>query len=214
MNLAEFAIYRFHPTICNAPTSFMSEVLAMGEPAVRILVDADACPVRREVEQVARRFADIEVLYFANSAQMFEGDAGTRVVRVADRRDAADFAMVPQCRHGDIVVTDDMGLASMALGAGAEALSSRGRRFTTDQMYLLLERRHIARKARRAIAPRRAVKMSVKRRSWVGGFHGGSRSRFTRGGTIFLRLAPFNPGAPLRPGCIVVARVQAHKVRE
>jgi len=93
----------------------------------RILVDADACPVRREVERVAERFG-VQMVYFANSTQTLEEGACKSVVRVADRRDAADFAMVSHCRPGDVVVTDDMGLAAMALAAGAGALSSRGRR--------------------------------------------------------------------------------------
>ena len=117
--------------------------------ASRVLVDADACPVRREVERVAARF-NAQVVYFANSAQELAEGSRTCVVRVADRRDAADFAMVSHCRAGDVVVTDDMGLAAMALAAGADAVSSRGRRFATDAMPALLEQRHAARKARRA----------------------------------------------------------------
>ena len=121
----------------------------MADLSPRILVDADACPVRREVERVAARLK-VRICYFANAAQTLAEGADRRVIRVDDRRDAADFALVMQCRSGDIVVTDDLGLASMALGAGADALSSRGRRYTKDIMPLLLEQRHVARKARRA----------------------------------------------------------------
>jgi len=115
----------------------------------RILVDGDACPVRREVERVAERFY-IDVLWFANSAQDVAESTRVRAVQVGDRRDAADFAIVSACREGDIVVTDDLGLAAMALAAKAEALSSRGRRFKPEAMPALLEQRHAARKTRRA----------------------------------------------------------------
>jgi hypothetical protein len=72
------------------------------------------------------------------------------VVRVADRPDAADFAIAARCRSGDIVVTDDVGLASIAASKGARAVSSRGRVFRPEDIPLLLEERHRSRKARRA----------------------------------------------------------------
>ena len=112
-------------------------------------MDGDACPVRREVERVAERF-DIQVLWFANSAQDVAESSRIHAVPVGDRRDAADFAMVTACRVGDVVITDDLGLAAMALAAKAEALSSRGRQFKREAMPALLERRHAARKMRRA----------------------------------------------------------------
>lgn len=116
---------------------------------MRVLVDADACPVRAEVARAAESFG-AEALYFANSAQDIDAGAGGRVIRVPDRRDAADFAMVTQCRGGDIAVTDDIGLAAMLLPRGADVVSSRGRRYAADEIPLLLEQRHAARKARRA----------------------------------------------------------------
>ena len=115
----------------------------------RILVDADACPVRAEVERAAARF-NVAVLLFANSAQDIKAVPGTRVMDVSDSRDGADFALFAECRSGDVVVTDDIGLASMALSRGAEVLSSRGRRFHREEISGLLAGRHISQKARRA----------------------------------------------------------------
>jgi hypothetical protein len=123
--------------------------------APRVLVDADACPVRREVALAAERHG-VEALFFANSSQEAGEDSNPpqrvsrRTVRVADRPDAADFAIATQCRGGDIVVTDDIGLAALAAGKGARAISSRGRLFRPDLLPLLLEERHRARKACRA----------------------------------------------------------------
>ena len=115
----------------------------------RILVDADACPVRAEIARAARRFG-VRVLFFSNASQ--EGSAANeeQIVRVSDRADAADFAIVSECAPSDIVVTDDIGLAAMVLGKGASALSSRGRLFNPDEMEGLLHSRHVARKVRRA----------------------------------------------------------------
>src|SRR5262245_54184579 len=107
----------------------------------RILVDADACPVRREVERAAERFG-AEVLHFANPSH--EIPSGTaRTVRVSDRRDAADFAIATSCAEGDVVVTDDIGLAAMALGKGAVALTSRGRLFRQEEIGAMLNERHL-----------------------------------------------------------------------
>jgi hypothetical protein len=117
--------------------------------AVRVLVDADACPVRREIALAAERHG-IEALFFANSSQESAESPNLRTVRVADRPDAADFAIATECRSGDIAVTDDIGLAALVTGKGARAISSRGRLFHPDLLPLLLEERHRSRKARRA----------------------------------------------------------------
>lgn len=123
----------------------MSETTAR----VRILVDADACPVRREIGEVAARLG-VEELYFTNSSQEFADPPRGRVIVVSDRRDATDFAIFSECRPGDVVVTDDLGLAAMVLARGARALSSRGRRFAPEEIPARLETRHAAKMARRA----------------------------------------------------------------
>jgi hypothetical protein len=71
-------------------------------------------------------------------------------VRVADGPDAADFAIATRCRRGDIVVTDDIGLAALVTGKDARAISSRGRLFRAEVLPLLLAERHRSRKVRRA----------------------------------------------------------------
>ena len=120
---------------------------APGKP--RILVDADACPVRREAKRAAEEFA-VEIIFFANQAQEVDDGSRGEFVRVGDGSDAADFAILTRCDAGDVVITDDFGLAAMALGKGAAALSSRGRRFRPEEMPQLLQQRHAAAKARRA----------------------------------------------------------------
>jgi hypothetical protein len=115
----------------------------------RVLVDADACPVRREIARAAERYG-IEALFFANSSQEGAGSSNARTVRVSDRPDAADFAIATQCREGDIVATDDIGLAALVTGKAARAISFRGRLFRPEILPLLLAERHRSRKARRA----------------------------------------------------------------
>jgi len=111
-------------------------------------VDGDACPVRREVERAARHFA-VPVRYFSHPTQIRIGSPDTSH-RTVEGPDAVDFAIVAACRDGDVVVTDDLGLAAMVVSRGAVALSSRGRRFAPHEMTARLHVRHLARKARRA----------------------------------------------------------------
>lgn len=117
--------------------------------AARLLVDADACPVRREISRAAARHG-AEARFFANSSQESAAASTLPTTRVDDRPDAADFAIATQCHEGNIVVTDDIGLAALAAGNGALAISSRGRLFHPDALPQLLELRHRSRKAHRA----------------------------------------------------------------
>jgi len=117
-------------------------------PSGRILVDADACPVRREAEEVAARFG-VAVRMFANPSSSPASGFAARVT-VAEGRDAADFAIFLECREADVVVTDDIGLAAMVLSRGALALSSRGKRYLKETIGGELHGRHLAKKARRA----------------------------------------------------------------
>lgn len=100
----------------------------------------------------------------ANSTQNLERYAsrtGVEAVQVSGGRDAADFAVVERLQPGDTVVTQDIGLAAMALGRGASALSPRGRIFHLATIDAELAVRHAEAKLRRA-----------------GGRHGGP-SKFT-----------------------------------
>lgn len=114
---------------------------------MRVLVDADACPVRREIERVAAR-CKVPVRHYANPSQT--PDHAAETITAGDGRDSADFALFLECRPGDIVVTDDLGLAATVLSRGAAALSSRGRRFLPETIASLLHARHLGKKARRA----------------------------------------------------------------
>lgn len=75
---------------------------------------------------------------------------GVEVIQVSSGRDAADFAVVQNLRAGDIVITQDLGLAAMALGRGAAAISPRGRVYSQTTMDMELAVLHAERKERRA----------------------------------------------------------------
>jgi hypothetical protein len=64
--------------------------------------------------------------------------------------DAVDFALINLCKKGDIVVSQDYGVAAMALGKGAYAIHPNGRWYTDENIDELLMQRHVMKKARRS----------------------------------------------------------------
>lgn len=115
---------------------------------MKILVDADACPVKIIIEKVARE-NDLELILVSNINHVITSDYG-EVVVVDSEAQAADMAIVNRTRSGDIVVTQDYGLASMALAKGGRAIHPLGQEFTANNIEGLLLQRFINQKARRA----------------------------------------------------------------
>jgi uncharacterized protein YaiI (UPF0178 family) len=64
--------------------------------------------------------------------------------------DSVDFALINMCKKGDIVVTQDYGVAAMALGKGAYAIHQSGKWYTNDNIDRMLMERHLNKKSRRA----------------------------------------------------------------
>lgn len=117
-----------------------------------VYIDADACPVTRDVLAIARG-RGLPVVMVANATQNLSRYAergGVECVQVSGGRDAADFAIVERLGADDIVVTQDIGLAAMVLGKGARAISPRGRIFSPATIDLELEFRHAEQRHRRA----------------------------------------------------------------
>lgn len=113
-----------------------------------IYIDADACPVTRIAERIAKAHG-IPVTLLCDTNHLLTSDYSTvRVVGAG--ADAVDFVLINLCRRGDIVVTQDYGVAAMALGKGAKAIHQSGRWYTDENIDLLLMERHLAGKARRS----------------------------------------------------------------
>lgn len=77
-------------------------------------------------------------------------DADVEHVTVGDGPDEADLAVINRTHPGDIVVTQDWGLAALALGKGALCLSPHGYEYTEQRIHFQLEERHLKAKHRRA----------------------------------------------------------------
>ena len=90
-----------------------------------ILVDADACPVVIITEKIARKH-QIPVVLLCDTNHVLRSEySGVKIIGAG--ADAVDFALVNLCKEGDIVVTQDYGVAAMALGKGAYAIHQSGK---------------------------------------------------------------------------------------
>ena len=94
-----------------------------------VFIDADACPVKKEIYRVAERHG-VNVKVVANMPMSVPNAAWIELVVVGDGFDAADDWIVEHAGARDIVVSDDIPLASRCLQKGARVVGSRGREFT------------------------------------------------------------------------------------
>ena len=113
-----------------------------------IYIDADACPVTRIVERVAREH-DIPVVLLYDTNHILSSDY-SEIKVIGTGADAVDIALINLCQRGDIVVTQDYGVAALALGKGAKAIHQSGRWYTDENIDSLLMERHMAKVARRS----------------------------------------------------------------
>ncbi len=116
--------------------------------SMKIILDADACP--KSVLHICMKAGhqyDIQVWTVASFNHSIESDH--HVVVGSDPQEA-DIKIINLTEEGDIVVTQDWGLAAVVLGKGARCLSPTGREFRPDRIEFLLEEREIKSKLRRS----------------------------------------------------------------
>ncbi len=113
-----------------------------------LYIDADGCPVVNEAIRVAAKHG-VPCVIICDAAHVFDRP-GARTVTVTKGADSADFALVSMVRPGDIVVTQDYGLAALCLARQASPINQDGMRYTAENIDGLLMQRHIARKVRNA----------------------------------------------------------------
>lgn len=115
---------------------------------MKIYVDADACPVVGIVEKVAKKY-NIAVILLCDTNHMLSSEYSDIKV-IGAGRDAVDFALVGMCQKGDIVVSQDYGVAAMILGKGAYGIHQSGKWYTNENIDQMLLERHISKKERRS----------------------------------------------------------------
>lgn len=95
-----------------------------------IYVDADACPVKAEVERVATRHR-VKVFVVSNGGLRPSQNPLVEMVFVSDGPDVADMWIAERAGPGDVVVTGDIPLAAKCVEAGARVLKHNGEALTT-----------------------------------------------------------------------------------
>ena len=115
---------------------------------MKMCIDADGCPVVKLAVPIAREY-QIPCTLFCDTAHEIEYE-GASTVTVSKGADSADFALVNAISAGDLVITQDYGLAAMCLARGALVLHQDGYEYTEENIEALLLSRHTAQKIRRA----------------------------------------------------------------
>lgn len=115
---------------------------------MQIFVDADACPVVDIVETIAEKY-NIKTTLLCDTNHVLYSDY-SEVIVVGAGADAVDYKLISLCQRGDIVVSQDYGVAAMALGKAAYAIHQSGRWYTDENIDRMLMERHLTKKARRS----------------------------------------------------------------
>lgn len=113
---------------------------------MKILIDADGCPVVDITIRLCQKYALPCLLLCDTSHELFRNGAQTLVFDKG--ADSVDYALVNRVTCGDIVITQDYGLASMCLSRNARVLHQDGWEYTQDNIDALLQVRHDSRKYR------------------------------------------------------------------
>lgn len=113
---------------------------------MRILIDADGCPVVDITVRIAVQ-NKIKCLILCDTSHFIER-TGAETITVSQGADSVDFTLVNMVQPGDIVITQDYGLAAMCLSRRAIPLNQNGLVYDSDNIDSLLMQRHTARKIR------------------------------------------------------------------
>lgn len=115
---------------------------------MRIFIDGDGCPVKTEVIKVANALnTPVTIVVDLNHRIAIEG---VEVVTVDQGFDSADMAILGRMNHGDVLVTNDIGLASLALGKRGFVMDANGRELDHMNIDRLLFERHLHKEIRQA----------------------------------------------------------------
>lgn len=127
---------------------------------MKILIDADGCPVVDITIDVAKMF-NIDVVIMCDTSHAFN-KPGIETIVLSKGADSVDFALVNKVIKGDIIVTQDYGLAAMVLSKEGHPISQNGKTYTNENIDQLLFSRHISKKIRRSGGKTRGPKKRQK----------------------------------------------------
>ncbi len=111
-----------------------------------VFIDADSCPVIKEAEKLCKQYK-VLLTIMCDPSHIINSDYA-RVITIGAGANAVDLALINSCKQGDIVITQDYGLAALALGKGCRAINQNGMLYTDDNIDMLLDTRYISQKLR------------------------------------------------------------------
>lgn len=116
---------------------------------MKIIIDADACPkgAKKSCEEQAARYG-IDLVMVVDEAHELSGNF--EVIQVGQGNDSVDHKITTMCEPGDIVVTQDYGLASIVLERAGGVIHPKGMIYNIFNIESLMFQRHMGQKARRA----------------------------------------------------------------
>lgn len=115
---------------------------------MKILVDADSCPKKAMfiLIEVAKLY-NVPLIAISSFNHQIEG---VEKIIVGSEPQATDMALINKTNKGDIVVTQDWGLASLVLSRGGDCITPRGHIYSKEKIIFMLEEKHIKAKLRRS----------------------------------------------------------------
>lgn len=115
---------------------------------MRILIDGDGCPVLDLTIKISRKF-NIEVIIMCDTSHIFNKD-GAKTMVFSKGADSVDFALINLLKKDDIVITQDYGLAAMAINKASYVINQNGLIYSNENIDRLLYSRHISKKIRKS----------------------------------------------------------------
>ena len=115
---------------------------------MKILIDGDGCPVIDLTIKVAKKF-NIDVIIMCDTSHVFNKE-GAKTMVFSKGADSVDFALINTVQKEDIVITQDYGLAAMAINKASYVINQNGLIYTDDNIDTLLYSRHISKKIRKS----------------------------------------------------------------
>ncbi|RDW21148.1 YaiI/YqxD family protein [Oceanobacillus arenosus] len=118
---------------------------------MQIYVDADACPVKNTIiEEGVRLGIPVTLVTSISHYSNLVQPLGVETVYVDTGAEAADYRIMKLASKGDIIVTQDYGLASLGLAKGCTVLHHKGFTYTNDNIDQLLQTRYLSAMARKS----------------------------------------------------------------
>ncbi|MEF2900557.1 MAG: YaiI/YqxD family protein [Terrisporobacter sp.] len=127
---------------------------------MKILIDGDGCPVIDIAISVAKKF-NIEVVIMCDTSHIFNKE-GAKTMVFSKGADSVDFALINYLEKEDVVITQDYGLAAMAMNKASYVINQNGMIYNDENIDRLLYSRHISKKIRKSGGKTKGPKKRTK----------------------------------------------------